>query len=260
MTDLAVRSTVRELVRTFQETESVIRDTFARLVETQARLNLVFTLGNERAIRIQASRYSNNDDFEQPDEAIKRVARQAWSVIVERLELKRMMSIARYAELERQLEREDLPEITEANVEAFARQYVESLPTMLQEAVTEVFEWLRPHHSRYKTNSELEVPRRVILTSMVERRYASGGYRVNYYQTQRLTALENCLNSLDGSGQISKTYQSALQTAIEAGDDRTPLFTFRAHRNGNLHLTFRRLDLLKKFNAIAGGKNLKPGA
>jgi Domain of unknown function (DUF4942) len=34
-------------------------------------------------------------------------------------------------------------------------------------------------------------------------------------------------------------------------------FKFKAHRNGTLHLTFKRPDLVAKLNAIAGGKSLR---
>ena len=30
-------------------------------------------------------------------------------------------------------------------------------------------------------------------------------------------------------------------------------------RNSNLHLEFKRMDLVQKLNAVAGGMNLKPG-
>ena len=63
-------------------------------------------------------------------------------------------------------------------------------------------------------------------------------------------------------GQINKSHYSALHDAIVAtpitsGKGETEYFEFRAFRNGNLHLKVRRLDLLERFNALAGGKRLR---
>jgi hypothetical protein len=126
-----------------------------------------------------------------------------------------------------------------------------------------VFEWLRPHNSDYKRNSEYEVPEKVVLTWMVERKYfANSGYKVMYRQSQKLTAMENVFNALDGKGQISKSWKSELEQAIDAlpaGVKRgeTSLFEFTCHKNKNLHLTFKRADLLARFNQMAGGKRLR---
>ena len=57
-------------------------------------------------------------------------------------------------------------------------------------------------------------------------------------------------NGLAGDGEICKGYYSQLQTEIEkretaeSGEGETALF--------------KRLDLLAQFNALAGGKNLRP--
>lgn len=41
------------------------------------------------------------------------------------------------------------------------------------------------------------------------------------------------------------------------GVGETEMFAFRCFRNGNLHLRFKRLDLLKRLNEIAGGQNFR---
>lgn len=262
--ELARRSTVRELVAAFQAAEATVRASFAAIVEAEAALNAVFTMGDRYGIRVEASRHSHGSAFDDADAAINRMARQAWETIVDRLELRRMMSIKRWEELRRQLEKGELPSITEENVNAFARGYAVALPDMIEEAVGEVFDWLRPWNTDYKTNSKLEIGPKVILSYMVESAWLKPGFRANYNKTQRMVALENAFRALDGKGNIAPNYQSELQTAIEAsgaeGRGETPLFRFRAFKNGNLHIEFRRLDLLKRFNQIAGGRRLKPAA
>ena len=265
---LAMHSTVRQIVAAFEAAEADVRAAFAAIVAAEERLNMSLGLVGEMAtdrIRVDASgRY--NDRFNMPDETIKKMARGTWEHVVERLELRRFMSIKRWEELQKQLKEDDLPAITEANVTAFARGHLAQARGMLKEAVDEVFEWLRPRgHTRtgqLKTNTEMEVGERVILGYTVERAYSGKGFKVHYHRSQHVTALENVFNALDGQGEISKAYQSALETAIAAipdGTGETPLFEFRACKNGNLHLRFKRLDLLARFNQVAGGTRLRPG-
>jgi hypothetical protein len=258
-TTLARRSTVRELVAAFQVAEQTVRRCFSQLAEAEREVNLAFTASNRSEISIDANEHWGSR-WDDADATIEKMQRQAWRVIVDRLELRRAMSIARYDELVRTLDHEKLPPITEENVSAFVDRFAQDLPAMISEAVREVFEWLRPRNSKLKTNSEYEVPAKVILPSMVEMTF--GRWHVNHYRQQNLVALENVFNSLAGNGQVAKAYQSQLQTAIEAssGEGETELFRFKACANRNLHLWFKRGDLLARFNRIAGGKRLRPAA
>lgn len=175
-----------------------------------------------------------------------------------------MMSVARWAELQKQIEHHELPDITEENVAALVEGFRSQLPEMLTEAVAEVFEWLRPHATRYKRNSELEVPRRIALTGIVEIWSFGRGspFHVRHYREPLLTALENVFSALDGKPAITKTHYSAISTAIRAedfkGHGKTDYFEFRVYKNGAMHLTFLREDLLARFNQIAGGRRLRP--
>jgi hypothetical protein len=266
-TALARHSTVVELVAAFREAEATVRRTFAAIDEAEKRLNAAFLLDTEpmsHGIKIDASHSGAWDSFDEPDRCIDRMARRAWEIIIERLELRRMMSIKRYADLEKQLRDGPLPDVTEENVAAFAQQYLDALPEMLTEAVSEVYEWLRPgpYSKEYKTNSKYEIRSKVVLERCVQSAWIGEGFRVSDYACRRLVALENVFNSLDGKGQIAKSYKSELEMAIDAsgasGGGETPLFRFRSFKNGNLHIEFLRLDLLKRFNQIAGGRRLKP--
>lgn len=260
---LVRRASVADLVRAFQESADVVRTAFAMLHAAEEKLNATFRLSGhsgvditpagDRCVRFDAER------------AVERMKRDAWNVIVDRLELWRVLSDEHAKKLRHELERGTLPEITEENVHAFARSYLDRLPELLTEMVVEVYEWLRPCEgtvrSKYKTNSLLEVGVKVVLTGMVERAFMGAGFRVRYHSEQRLRALENVFTALDGRGQIGKRYNSILQDTIDKapeGRGETDYFRFRACKNGNLHVEFRRRDLLARFNQIAGGAHLKP--
>jgi len=269
MQELVKRTTVRELVLAFEEAEATVRSSFAAIVAAEQKLNAVFTLGGDMPIRIEATgRAYGGDRFNEPGECIARMARSAWRVIVDRLELRRVMSVERWEALQKRLEneREELPPITEENVLAFARFYGGSLDAMFAEAVGEVFDWLRPrkgtYGEKYKTNDAYEVRAKVILPWMVERdSFRKGGFRMKDHREQRLMALENVFNALDGRGMANKGHYSAIERAIKESPDgraETDLFRVRCCANSNLHIEFKRLDLLAEFNRRAGGLRLKP--
>lgn len=270
--DLALRASVRDLVLAFAAAERDVRAAFAQLAAAEERVNAVF-LPNEtfRTIRVSACGTSYRDDFKNADQAVAIMARAAWTAIVQRLELRRFMSIKAWKELEDQLDGNShpvvkLPPITEENVLRFAHDHLARARGYLKDAVDEVFDFLRPRKwtraGQLKTNTQLEIGERVILDGPISLSgYRDTPFKVSYHYSQNLLALENVFNGLAGNGEIAKGYRSALENAIAASADgtgETDLFAFKAHKNGSLHLRFKRLDLLERFNALAGGKNLRP--
>lgn len=263
---LVVRSTVRELVRTWQDCEAQIRTDFASLVATEERLNAAFVLGGSSTtghMRIDASGHGYHDHFDDPDRALLRLRQDVWRVLAERLELQRLLSVSRWQELQRLIKDNAMPDITEDNVLAFAQGHADNLGEILRESVREVFDWLRPRRQTYKTNNLVEVGHKVVLPYHVEPHWTGGGFRVTCGYEQHLVAMENVFSSLDGRGQVAKTYRGELGDAIAAAPDgrgQTRYFRFRCFKNRNLHLEFLRRDLLARFNAIAGGAHLRPAS
>jgi hypothetical protein len=257
---LAKRLTITEAVSVYERARAQIEEGFRLVAEAEKMLNDTFTMGGHGSIHVAG--YSGRVSFDDPSDNLLRVRHDVWSAIIERLEIRRMMSVARSKELSRQLEKQELPEITLQSASELLHGFQSNLGTMLEEAVEEVFSWLRPRASKYKTNSEYEVPRKVVLTSVVEVwNQTWSSWRVNYHREPELTALENVFTALDGAGQITKTHYSATSNVIRApgydGVGETPYFKFRTFKNGNMHLEFKREDLLARFNAIAGGRRLR---
>ncbi|GMV18358.1 MAG: hypothetical protein AMXMBFR56_65820 [Polyangiaceae bacterium] len=262
---LTKRQTVVELVAVYEREAEAIRQGFALLAGAEKRLNAAFTLGEWHGIRITDRHNRSRYDWDDPKDTLEQLKRDIWSILVDRLEVQRMLSVARSKQLNEQLERGELPDITVENVFAFAQGFIDNLDEMLGEAVEEVFNFLRPggRAAEYKTNSQLEVPRRVILTWMVDTwGYGSHLFHVSYDRAEsQLRALENVFSALDGQGSIAKTHKGRLVDAINQSPDgkaETEYFKVVCYRNRNLHLEFKRLDLLEKFNRLAGGRRLRP--
>lgn len=263
---LTKRATVTELVRVYQKSAEDIRTAYGMIHSAEKRLNEAYTTdGGPCGLYVRDS--SNfRGHFGSPDTVLNNLKRDTWRILVDRLDIKRALSIKAKKQLDDQLEKGELPEITVEEVLGFAEAYIENLPRLLEEAVGEVFDMLRPHprwDKEYKTNSQFEIGKKVILSYVIDEPRWSRDFKVRYHKQQDLTALENVFSALDGQGQMTKGWQSKLQMEIEKtplsgnGRGETGFFKFRACRNGNLHLEFKRPDLVKRLNEIAGGKSLR---
>lgn len=257
-TDIAKRETLSAMIGTYQQATKSVEEAYSILESAEKALRAVF-------LDAPGYRFSVNErqctevGKKASDEIIAKLKKDAWAVIVERMELRRLLSIKRRSELDSQIDKGELPELTEENVLALFEASAANVNTYLEEAVQEVFDFLRPPQSRYKTNTEFELGKRVILTWQVEKGWSRGKFRVNYHREKHLTALDNVFHMIDGRGPI-KSYHGPLYDAITDSPDgtgKTDYFKFRCCINGNLHLEFLKPDLVAKLNAIAGGNRLR---
>jgi hypothetical protein len=196
--------------------------------------------------------------------------RAAWSKIVEKLGIMKYMSHKRAEKLRSQLsgdhrkyfydgaqESEPLPEIDETTIAEVLMGMAHSAGEFLEEAIREEYDFWKPGRSEYKSNDPFTLSNKVISTYMVECPYY-GGWRAVYSRAQHLTSIDNIFHALDGKG-FSKEYKSTLISAIETSKDgrgETEYFRFKCYKNHNIHLEFKRLDLLQEFNMISGRNRL----
>lgn len=260
---LAIRSTIRSLVATYEGAARDIRTAFGLIHAAEERLNAAFVMDGSGGLRVHDSQGYRGARFDRPDDALAFLKKDTWRLLVERLDIRRALSVKAARQLDEQLERGEMPDITEEGVAAFLQGYMDALPSLLEDAVKEVFELLRPRGAKYKTNARFEIGARVIVSGPIEAGY-SGSYRVRYHWRQDLLALEKVFRALDGKGEMAKGWASELEQAIEKspiadGRGETEYFRFRACQNGNLHIEFKRPDLVASLNRIAGGRNLREG-
>jgi len=257
-TDIARRETLSTMIGTYQKAISKIEEAYVMLENAQNSLRAVFL--DAPGYRFSVNDRNNTDVGKKASDAINAaIKKDAWAIIVERMELRRLLSIKRRSELDSQIEKGELPELTKENVMALFETSATNLNVYLEEAVLEVFDFLRPPQSRFKTNTEFELGKRVILTWMVEKGWSRGKFRVNYHRQKYLTALDNVFSMIDGKGPV-KSYCGPLHDAITDSPDgtgKTEYFSFKCCLNGNLHLEFLKPSLVAKLNAIAGGNRLR---
>lgn len=190
----------------------------------------------------------------------RELARTAWRSIINRMGIRRFMGTKSKEQLDSSLQRgssETLPDITPANVESGILAYARSVNEFIQENIAETYRNLKPWASdELKTNAKNRwmLSNKIIMKFAVEQGYSSKApYRLSYgRQGSTVETLETIFRLLDGKG-FRATHISDIGQAIQtSATGETEYFRFRACKNRNLHLEFKRQDLVDLFNQIAG--------
>ena len=212
-TDLTIRETLPALVACYRLAEEEIGQAYDLLESAEKRLQTGFQDFECNCFNANPRDYCKVGS-QAADMVMETIKREAWRVLIERMELRRVLSVKRRKELDEQLRNGDrLPEITEENIVAMLQDNLASIDSYMKEAIQEVFDFLRPVGSELKTNSEFELGKRVILHQVVSPGYLKGSFRVAYQREPELTALDNVFSVCDGKGTI-KTYRGPLCDGI----------------------------------------------
>ena len=271
-TALARRHSIAELCAAWTTSQDEIKQAFALLHAAENRMKQFFgdsTRSYSMAIFDRGGNY-RRPDLEDPAPTCVDLERQIWCALVQRLELRKMMSLARVRDLDKQLETgKGLPPLTLDNVLTMLETTLQNAGQMLEEKVLECYEKLRPRGyslTDYKTNQKSAaagVGQKIILSYTVRPSYHGGKFEVNYRaSTDELRALDQVFHLLDGKTAKDASWAGELcdaihnQTGPGKNDFSTAYFRGRCFGNGNLHLEFTRADLVEKFNIIAGGARL----
>ena len=261
-TDLANRVTISAMVDAYKQSKAMVTKAYADLFEAKKILEAAF--GKDYTyFDTLPDRHSYSQ--ENVDVAVMLgIKQRAWRVLIDRLEIRKLMSIKATEDLDKKLEdAKAMPEIELGTVFDILKMLADQTPDYAKAAVLEVFELLRPaaqSHSRgaLKTNQrngKFSLGKKIILSWIVEHSYSSvTPLRVRYGREKDLLAVDKVFHQLDGAG-IPEGYRGELVEAINSSTDgygETDYFKFRACGNMNLHLEFKRLDLVNDLNRVAG--------
>lgn len=262
-TDLAQRATITKMVETYDREVSRVKRSYKALGSAERNLESVF--GKEYSdFSVFPDSTWHNQDLQQ---ILIKLKCNAWRSIVNRLQIRKFMSVKAWKDLDKKLEdSKKMPALTVQNVADIIATYEQRAMEFLEEAIREVYDQLRPHDgysgAKYVTNqknAKYDIGAKIILTNMVHMREAHASM-VDYDDEQLLISLDRVFSHMDGFN-IQEGYKSPLVDAINTAPGRlaeTDFFRVKCYMNGNLHLEFKRLELLKKFNAVAGGANIMP--
>jgi hypothetical protein len=164
---------------------------------------------------------------------------------------KQLMDAQAVAEFERSLCPEP-PEFTEANMRATFIDLQINAGQMFRRGVFNVFRYLSDD---YRTNASepFRIGRKVVMSWMVglsSRRGLSIKYGTS---SDKLNDLDRVFVTLDNKPFQPRTLESAMNTAFEQGEVfESDYYRAKAFKNGNMHVEFKRQDLLDKVNEQIG--------
>jgi hypothetical protein len=288
--DLIEYTTVERMASAYQEGIARIRKATAELHEAQELIVKAFGDGYHFSLRY----HHMSDNISISPECWRDIEREfhraAWSAILAKTGIYKVMSSKRAQELREALgeyggkrtyfrdsngdavlsdPRDPLnafPPITPETITQVVKGYASSATEFLEEAVKQEYDYWKPspyncrERRKYKRNDEFVLGKRIIRSYMVTTGWG-GKFRIQYGQPEEhCTALDNIFHMLDGKKGL-EGYRGPFVDTVNAsatGAGETDYFKFKCHLNGNLHLEFKRLDLLALFNRVAG-RNRLPG-
>ena len=263
-TGIIKKQTIIELVTIYEEAINTMKAGYALLNKSQDLFQDNF--GTETY-----ARFSVVPGYDIPNRVCVdielKLRRAVWKVMIDMLDIRKILSVKRAEELDKQLyEWKDMPEITVQNVYDTMTSMVSQSRDFLNESIQEVYKYLRPaayqNHIRYATNlknARWDLGKKVIISHAVDKGWGVGKFRVNPYFEKIIVAIDKVFHALDSKG-VPDGYLSPLVDAINTnttGTGETNYFKFKCYQNQNMHLEFKRMDLVAQLNQIAGGATLR---
>lgn len=235
---VAVPVTIQEAIDDVARIEQLVKDAY-RL------LDMAEQVGERHKIRVKAQ--VHNRHHLHHDSALKPIRVQAWQRLMGVTGLRQIMDTKALDEFESQLYK-DAPEFSEESVSGTLLSKLQDSETMFARGLVEMFRILS---GAYKTNKDaaFKIPRKIILRNVVS--CVPQGLVINYHHNSRIDDIDRVFKTLDGKkfesydliAELNKSWQ-------EDGLHECDTYKARAYINGNMHLEFKRDDLLEKANDI----------
>lgn len=258
MNDLITRPTLVSLVERHDEAVTLMRQGLNNLF--QAQQIMLGTLGEHSSIFEDSSfraYYLRSPECvaQITDETQAYIRGCFWNFTQRQAGLRDLMSREDRAALDRQVKDHNTPPFTLPNIITTLQGLAEDVDEIFLRAVRACFDHYRPrcHNRKHVTNKTDRIDPKVIETCCVE------SYSINTYSEDFLADLCRVFHGLDGKTAAQRGNPSHLVTAINTAlrenrrECETPYFACKWYKNGNLHITFKRKDVLASFNRIGAG-------
>jgi hypothetical protein len=186
------------------------------------------------------------------EDAVKDIDRQLWRQAFDKTGFLQLMDREAKSNFDRDLDKNP-PEFTEQNIRSIFLSLAQESDEMFVRGLVNVFRRLSKDH-RTNTNSPFKVNDKAIISYMFESNY-SGGLSVKSWTRagEELNDLDRVIKTLDEKQHHARTLQTALNAHFyndysEPYEDE--YYRIKGFKNGNMHLQFKRLDLLEKANKL----------
>lgn len=270
-TDLVEYSTASAMAECYEREIANIRRLMVEIGEANGRLLHMFVkeggYASEFHLQMQYRTRTYDLDAQGAAQIEAHLHRAAWAALVDKLDIRKLMSSDAQRKLNDQLDGysryssekpPDLPPITADNIMAVLTDMIGRSGEFLEEKIREEYAYFKPRRERLATDNANRLAEKIIVSYAVEKSWRNS-WDIRHSSADHYRALDSIMHMLDGAG-ISEKYDGDLVSAIRSADitgkGESKYFKFACFLNGNLHLRFKRLDLLALFNQVAAGQNL----
>ena len=181
------------------------------------------------------------------ERAIRNVDRSLWRRAFDLTGFNQVMDKQAHSEFNKSLE-ENPPEFNEDNVRTIFLSANQEAEEMFVRGLVNIFSELA---DRYKSHSAFKINKKAIIGYMTTR--WSGFTEVNRYNDgqDKLNDVDRVIKVLAGEKYVPRQLESAINVAWKAGEVyEDEYYRAKGFKNGNMHLEFKRQDLLDKANKI----------
>ncbi|HAF2128143.1 TPA: DUF4942 domain-containing protein [Salmonella enterica] len=234
-----------------QQTESIIH----QLAEISA---LTRSIGGKTVLD-----WAMKQDFrcgcwlmEKPDTAMKAITRNLdrgiWRDLMKKSGMLSIMDAQARDQWYRNLEGDDIPAISEANILSTFEQLHQSKDEVFERGVINVFKSLSWD---FKSNSPCKFGPKIIVNGLVK--YDRWGYSLNWgWQRDRLADLERMLMLLDGKpvpdnrADVTRRLGDHIHENSGSNSYEDGMFKIKYFQKGTAHIIFKKPELVDKLNDI----------
>lgn len=254
-TDVICSTSIERIVTGRNAALEQIRTVTERIAEISA---LTRSIGGKAALD-----WGMKQDFrcgcwlmEKPDIAMKAITRdldrEIWRDLMKKSGMLSIMDSQARDEWYRNLEGDDIPAISEANILNTFEQLHQSKDEVFERGVINVFKGLSWD---FKTNSPCKFGTKIIVTGLVK--FDRWGFGLNWgWQRDRLADLEHMLMLLDGKpvpdnrADVTRRLGDHIHENRHSNCYEDEMFTIKYFQKGTAHITFKRPELVDKLNDI----------
>ena len=194
--------------------------------------------------------------MEKPETAMKAIThnidRGIWKDLMKKSGMLSLMDAQARDEWYKNLEGEDIPAVSEANILSTFEQLHQSKGEVFERGVINVFKGLSWN---YNTNSPCKFGTKIIVTGLVK--CDRWGFGLNWgWQRDRLADLERMLMLLDGQpipdnrADVTRRLSDHIHTNRHSNRYEDEMFAIKYFQKGTAHINFKRPELLDKLNDI----------
>lgn len=256
MNDLLTEIKTSDLVTAYQQMLTDLDEAYARLVRIKELYENI--IGGRffpcKIGRHDVSLYNPESDKEDSKKGMKI---NCWKVLFSRI--KNLLPAGEISKIEKQLADGNVPEFTETNIHKLMFSFITRGDEFKKQMIEDVFDFLRPRRTGLKTNQRTALKEKAIIPGIIE--HNKYWTHLSSYREDHVWDMDKVFHLLDGAG-VPK-YPGNLVTKVrEAMSEKkwqteTEYFECRWHKNGNLHIRFKRMDLVLEINKIAGCDKLQ---